>query len=250
MNNSPKLLRVPTAILGFTLKKICSVAGITRSNSNFKPKDSRPFAFTLKPIFLTSTLLGIPSATPAAIDSGGGKSSGDTNHNHSSMGGSFASTTRENPVLNHPGLIEVIYPVTPSSVTDVNENGLPDGWEIQCFGHLGADSSADADHDGTSNLLEYQAGTNPNNARSVFRPQGAYTGGSFQMPVPTVSGRNYLVWVSRDLLSWTLQSTLTGDNSEQLFEFDETTITAGPLQSSNHPSNYFFRVQILVSPTP
>jgi hypothetical protein len=43
-----------------------------------------------------------------------------------------------------------------------------------------------------------------------------------------------------------LQSTLTGDNAEQLFSFDETTIASGPLHSDSHPSNYFFRVEILI----
>jgi hypothetical protein len=94
--------------------------------------------------------------------------------------------------------------------------------------------------------MEYLAGTNPNSALSVFRPQGAYNGGLFQMPVPTVSGRNYQIQVSLDLQNWTLQSTLIGDGTVQLFEFDETSITSGPLHSSSHPSNYFFRVQILI----
>jgi hypothetical protein len=148
--------------------------------------------------------------------------------------------------LNHPGLIEVLYPVTPSSITDVNANGLPDDWEIQHFGALGVDPAADADHDGTTNLMEYLAGTDPNDAHSVFRPQGTLTNGVFHMPIQTVTGRNYQVWVSRDMKDWTLQSSLTGDNTEQPFEFDETTIASGPLHSPVHPSNYFFRVQILI----
>jgi beta-xylosidase len=66
------------------------------------------------------------------------------------------------------------------------------------------------------------------------------------MPIQTVSGRSYQIWVSRDLREWTLQSTLSGNNSEQLFRFDETAIVSGPLHSPVHPSNYFFRVQIVM----
>jgi hypothetical protein len=196
-------------------------------------------------------LFAISSPASAGIDSGGGLSSDGVFKSHASIGAAFATvTTQAGATQNHPGLIEVIYPVTPSSITDIDQNGLPDGWEVQNFGAMGVDPGADADLDGTSNLLEYLAGTNPNSASSVFRPQGAYLSGLFQMPVPTVSGRNYQIWASRDLQSWTLQSTLTGDDTAQIFEFNETTITSGPLHSSSHPSNYFFRVQILIPSIP
>ncbi len=66
------------------------------------------------------------------------------------------------------------------------------------------------------------------------------------MPIQTVAGRNYEIWASRDLKSWTLQATLTGDGSQQSFDFDETRIPTGPLHSDTHPSNFFFRVQILI----
>jgi hypothetical protein len=196
---------------------------------------------------LILTFLALAVLSPAAIDSGGGKSSGGSALNHSSIGGPFATlTTQGGATLIHPGLIEVIYPITPASVTDVNANGIVDGWEIQHFGALGVDPAADVDHDGTSNLMEYLAGTNPNDPASVFRPQGTLIGGGYHLAIPTVNGRNYQIWITRDLKNWTLQSTLTGNNTEQLFVFDETTIHSGPLHSDTHPSTYFFRVQILI----
>jgi hypothetical protein len=189
----------------------------------------------------------IHSLADAEINSGGGKSLDGVIYNQSSIGDPFATLTTESHLTsNHHGLIEVIYPITPSSISDVNGNGLPDGWEVQYFGALGADPAADGDNDGTSNLLEYLAGTNPNSPSSVFRPQGTYISGVFKLPIPCVSGRNYQIWVSRDLQSWTLKSTLTGNNLEQIFEFDETTITSGSLHCPIHPSNYFFRIQILI----
>ena len=199
-----------------------------------------------KPVFVL-TLLALPILAPAEIDSGGGKTSGGTTQNHSSIGGPFATlATQGGATVNHPGLIEVIYPVTPASITDANANGLPDGWEIQHFGALGVDPNGDADHDGTSNLMEYLAGTDPNDPKSVFRPQGTLTSGIYHLSIPTITGRNYQIWVTRDLNNWTLQSTLIGNNAEQLFVFDETTIHSGPLHSDTHPSNYFFRIQILI----
>ena len=202
--------------------------------------------FTPAPLVICA-LLATQSTGPAEIDSGGGKSSGGALNNHSSIGAAFATVpTQGGATVHHPGLIEVLYPITPASVTDVDGNGLPDGWEILHFGHLGVDSNADPDHDGTINLMEYLAGTNPHDAASVFRPQGNFTEGIFNMPILTTTGRNYQIWVSRDLENWTLQTTLTGDNTEQVFEFDETTVPPGPLHSDTHPSNYFFRVQILI----
>ena len=196
------------------------------------------------------TILALPALAPAEIDSGGGKSSGGALFSHSSIGESFATpATQAVSYSNHPGLIEVLYPITPSSITDVNGNGLPDGWEIQYFGSLGVDPGADADHDGTNNLMEYLAGTHPIQSSSVFRPKGIYVDRIFQMPIQTVFGRNYQIWVSRNLIQWTLHRTLTGDDSEQLYEFDETLIESGPLYSATHPSSYFFRVQILMAPS-
>lgn len=200
---------------------------------------------------LIAALFSVYPQASAGIDSGGGLTSDGILKNHSSIGASFATiNTHAGSSQNHPGLIEVIYPVTPSSLTDIDQNGLLDGWEIQNFGMIGTLPTGDPDSDGTSNLLEYLAGTNPNEASSVFRPRGAYIDDLFQMSFPTASGRNYQIWASRDLQSWTLQNTLIGDDTIQVFEFDETTITSGPLYRSGHPSSYFFRVQILLPSAP
>ena len=201
-----------------------------------------------RPQKLALIILAFPSClSPAEIGSGGGKSSDGELFNHSSIGSPFATfTTTGCPISNHPGLIEVLYPELPDSLADSDNSGLPDDWEKMHFQNLGVDPSADADHDGSTNLMEYLAATDPNSGSCFFHPQGTFTGGVFQMPIQTVSGRSYQIWVSRDLREWTLQSTLTGNNSEQLFLFNETTIASGPLHSSVHPSNYFFRVQILM----
>lgn len=51
---------------------------------------------------------------------------------------------------------------TVTRAADENGNGIPDAWEV-AYGLAGANAAADADpdHDGRTNLEEYNAGTNP-----------------------------------------------------------------------------------------
>ncbi len=71
----------------------------------------------------------------------------------------FQAGTNPNDAASNPG--------------DTDADGLPDAWEMNCFGSLAQNGDGDFDEDGFSNLLEYQAGTNPNNADSV--PSGLIT---------------------------------------------------------------------------
>jgi hypothetical protein len=52
---------------------------------------------------------------------------------------------------------------------DLNNDGLPDGWELLNFGATNVDLNADPDLDGSSNLQEYYAGTNPNDINDSLR---------------------------------------------------------------------------------
>lgn len=53
-----------------------------------------------------------------------------------------------------------------STPLDTDADGLPDAWETTYFSSLAQGASDDPDNDGYTNLQEYQAGTNPNNAAS------------------------------------------------------------------------------------
>ena len=67
------------------------------------------------------------------------------------------------------GRLERVDLTTSQSDQDSDGNGLPDGWELKYFGHIGVDPNADPDRDGMSNLAESRAGTNPTNSASALQ---------------------------------------------------------------------------------
>jgi len=76
------------------------------------------------------------------------------------------------------GLYSVVLSNSSGSVTsspaalmiDSDGDGLPDSWEIAHFGNLNQTTTGDFDHDGVSNLQEFQDGTDPaNSASALFR---------------------------------------------------------------------------------
>jgi hypothetical protein len=194
-------------------------------------------------------LLALVATASAQIDAGGGKSAVGTMTNHASIGGIVATNPQPAGSLTmRSGLIEVLYaaaqPLDPDA--DANSNGLPDSWEEEHFPGQSFDPEADADGDGTTNRMEYLAGTNPKDRNSFFRPAGSMNGQVFTLPIPTVAGRSYKVWATRDLATWHLRQTLTGNGTVQNFTFDESTITSGPLHTSGKSAKCFFRVEILI----
>lgn len=87
---------------------------------------------------------------------------------------------------------------------DTDGDGMPDAWETAngFAPNSSADANLDADHDGMSNLAEYQAGTDPRNPASRFTSSLTYEG-----DVPTVrfdakAGRSYTVQYSDSLGTW------------------------------------------------
>jgi hypothetical protein len=199
---------------------------------------------------LRSFLCALPvlaGSASAQIDSGGGKAAVGSLTNHGSIGGIVATAPAPLGSLTlRSGLIEILYATAPLDPdADSDGNGLPDTWEDEHFpGQNVVDPEADPDGDGTTNRMEYLAGTDPRDRASVFRPTGSLSGTVYTLPIPTVAGRIYKVWATRDLASWHLRQTLTGDGSVQNFRFDESSITSGPLHTPGQSARCFFRVEV------
>lgn len=81
-------------------------------------------------------------------------------------------------------------------MVDTESDGLPDWWEQQYFGGLSKTPDADSDRDGTTNLEEFNAGTNPASATSVLRissVQWSIADDGFLLTWPSVPGKTYQV---------------------------------------------------------
>jgi hypothetical protein len=186
------------------------------------------------PCAVISLFVSSLSVLPArgTIDSGGGLAPLGGGANHSSIGAPLQTGGAVT------GLIEILYPPAPvlDPEADTDGDGLPDSWETEQFGSLNATASADADGDGTTNMMEYLAGTNPLSAASVFRPATHSSGGKLVLTVPTVSNRSYRVWGTANLLSsWTQHDTISGDGTMVEWEY---------LMSQS--ARYFLRIEILI----
>jgi hypothetical protein len=182
--------------------------------------------------FPLGILLGSLATGLGQIDSGGGLRSIAAASNHSTIGAPFATSEITS------GLIEVLYPhieLDPS--LDVDSDGLLDSWEMQFFGSTSAAPDADSDGDGTTNLMEYLAGTNPLSAASRFQPECREENGKLIVTVPTAIGRQYKVWGSANLQIWELLETLTGDGSPIAWEY---------LMSQSPSGRYFLKIEILL----
>ena len=125
-------------------------------------------------------------------------------------------------------------------MVDTDRNGLPDWWEQSYFSHLlGTQASADADHDGASNLAEWVAGTNPTNAASCLRlvASPVNTSNGLIIRWPSVAGKSYRLERSTNLL--------TGFNAVVRSNIIATPPTNSEPEATTLPSKArYYRVQV------
>jgi hypothetical protein len=122
-------------------------------------------------------------------------------------------------------------------------DGIPDSWRLRHFGsvsNLLSAAHADADGDGMSNLAEFRAGTDPNDATSHFQMRASRGTNSEPRELvlrwPTAPLATYILECSPSLFgtNWTpLATHLTADGFQR--EFRATNSASGPL---------FYRVRL------
>ena len=109
--------------------------------------------------------------------------------------------TRENLLFDPPKLILEGVVV---GTEDTDQDGLPDDWERFYFGSLVKSAADDTDQDRSTELAEYQAGTDPTSPGSYLRIDTLKLDGdrNATLGFPTTPSRSYRVEASHDLQSW------------------------------------------------
>jgi hypothetical protein len=135
-------------------------------------------------------------------------------------------------------LYRVVTPIQPSSTVDSDNDGIPDLWMIQNFGHptgTVADYSRaqdDPDSDDMSNLQEYLAGTDPLDPQSCLRlfAQVLSGTGQVQLSFTAVAGVGYTVQYSEGLASgvWHKLTDLPPQTSTRIAVLNDPGIWSSP----------------------
>ena len=92
------------------------------------------------------------------------------------------------------GLVQTGGRLNLQRIVDTDQNGLPDWWELQYFGHLmGANTNADLNHNGLSILADWLAGLNPTNPASSLSLNLVIVSPthSLELKWPSVAGKAY-----------------------------------------------------------
>ncbi|MEY4484183.1 MAG: hypothetical protein RL693_1635, partial [Verrucomicrobiota bacterium] len=102
---------------------------------------------------------------------------------------------------------------------DFNGNQLSDAWELK-FGALGLVSTLDTDGDGSNNLQESIAGTDPLNANSRLWSDTTRNNNDLVLRWPRLLNKRHQAWQSPDLVTWNpvlASPNVVGNEFQQVF---------------------------------
>ena len=131
-----------------------------------------------------------------------------------------------------------------SSETNATTATALQAWRWTNFGTVSgtgtASNTADPDHDGVANLLEYAMGTNPNSAASNGMPTLGTAAGKLTLTFTRArSDTTYTVEASSDLISWSTLATNPGTVGQSVTVSDSVNISA------SNPPHRFLRLRVL-----
>jgi hypothetical protein len=121
------------------------------------------------------------------------------------------------------------------SLIDLDGDGMADWWEESKFGGTTvALAGDDWDNDGSSNVAEYNAGTDPTDPRSCLQTVSfsLQANDNYRLQWQSVNKVNYKIWRSPDLINWTKAA---GDHPAT------PPMNEAEIDSAGNPT-YFFRV--------
>jgi len=198
------IVRYNAGLLGLANRRVTvsTVDSIAASDFTWSRRDN----FANGPVFAAGSNFYFAAKSEVTLTAPVTNQAGRAFHRWLKDGVVFAGNTNRTLTINTAGA-----PIPAGGViysadfhADLDSDGMPDWWEEQYFGtSSGISSNADFDGDGLSNWQEYRAGTNPTDALSRFAITNIVAvgvGGQFILHWPSVSGKQYRVTASTNLL--------------------------------------------------
>ena len=191
-------------------------------------------------------VLRLRNVMKGAFNSGDGNSSSNGITNYGMLGAVYKPSDLSGVNLgNSEGFILLNFVARNNSATetDGDGDGMPDSWETAYgLNEQVANSGADTDGDGFSDMAEYVSGTSPIDSSDFFSYTGAYNENQFELLFETKVGRTYSLKVSTDLESWHNWSSVPGDDLTHTLGFNVSTHNISEL--STEADSYFFKIEV------